>query len=398
MVDSHGHFHHPYIQLPKTLPLFPLHSALKTGSGSLHPAKAVSFSLPNSTKQQDVSKSDWKLPASDGVAHPIQDMEAAKLAVAIIMNIPQTIVQLVIDAHRLGLDPSMTFTDSEQLARAAQDLADNIQRQGELALKIHQAQQQLHRTAEPGGLKGAGNCGAGGEAMKDGSRDPPSEMLVDSKVKACPSDASSSSPCPSSSSSISSSSPSPFSSLSSSSSINSDPIPTCPPSEMSGSSETPARNTPHSHHDKPTSSDSLSSTQQTHIISTSGAEPGLGKSPVEMPASENGKATASPLSPPQLHSHPAPSPAQHLQSSDATKTHRELLRKRVKSLAVENRKLKHRKVCRACQKVDLAESGITFLPCGHFITCETCSEMFDDCLACGKNIMGTVRTFLPKSL
>lgn len=67
---------------------------------------------------------------------------------------------------------------------------------------------------------------------------------------------------------------------------------------------------------------------------------------------------------------------------------------RVRKLAKENQKLKQRKMCRACKKVELATSGITFLPCGHFITCEACSEMFDDCPACGKNIMGTVRTFL----
>jgi len=67
---------------------------------------------------------------------------------------------------------------------------------------------------------------------------------------------------------------------------------------------------------------------------------------------------------------------------------------RVHHLARENQRLKERKLCRACRKVELSASGITFLPCGHFITCETCSEMFDDCPACGKNIMGTVRTFL----
>lgn len=67
---------------------------------------------------------------------------------------------------------------------------------------------------------------------------------------------------------------------------------------------------------------------------------------------------------------------------------------RVRKLVKENQKLKQRKMCRACKKVELATSGITFLPCGHFITCEACSEMFDDCPACGKNIMGTVRTFL----
>ncbi|XP_076468195.1 uncharacterized protein LOC143299006 [Babylonia areolata] len=70
------------------------------------------------------------------------------------------------------------------------------------------------------------------------------------------------------------------------------------------------------------------------------------------------------------------------------------LKERVKHLAKENHQLRQRKMCRACRKVDLATSGITFLPCGHFITCEMCSETFDDCPACGKSIMGTVRTFL----
>lgn len=70
------------------------------------------------------------------------------------------------------------------------------------------------------------------------------------------------------------------------------------------------------------------------------------------------------------------------------------LKEKVKRLAQENHRLRQRKTCRACRTVDLASSGVTFLPCGHFITCEICSEKFDDCPACGKSIMGTVRTFL----
>ncbi|KAK7493185.1 hypothetical protein BaRGS_00015522 [Batillaria attramentaria] len=66
----------------------------------------------------------------------------------------------------------------------------------------------------------------------------------------------------------------------------------------------------------------------------------------------------------------------------------------LQDLMAENKKLKHRKLCRVCRKTELAVSGITFLPCGHFITCEDCAENCDDCPACGKNIMGTVRTFL----
>lgn len=73
---------------------------------------------------------------------------------------------------------------------------------------------------------------------------------------------------------------------------------------------------------------------------------------------------------------------------------KELLQERVRRLARENWRLTQRKMCRACRKVELSSSGVTFLPCGHFITCEQCSEMFDDCPACGQVIMGTVRTFL----
>lgn len=69
-------------------------------------------------------------------------------------------------------------------------------------------------------------------------------------------------------------------------------------------------------------------------------------------------------------------------------------REHLEKLQVENKKLKNRKLCRVCRKVELAVSGVTFLPCGHFITCEECAEKSDDCPACGKSIMGTVRTFL----
>jgi len=67
---------------------------------------------------------------------------------------------------------------------------------------------------------------------------------------------------------------------------------------------------------------------------------------------------------------------------------------KLEELVRENQKLKERKRCRACRKVELTTSGVTYLPCGHFVTCEHCSELFDDCPSCGINIMGTVRTFL----
>lgn len=70
------------------------------------------------------------------------------------------------------------------------------------------------------------------------------------------------------------------------------------------------------------------------------------------------------------------------------------LKQHVRALAVENKKLKERKKCRSCKTVELTSSGVTFLPCGHFITCEACAEKHENCPACNQTIMGTVRTFL----
>ncbi|XP_076459436.1 uncharacterized protein LOC143292767 [Babylonia areolata] len=70
------------------------------------------------------------------------------------------------------------------------------------------------------------------------------------------------------------------------------------------------------------------------------------------------------------------------------------LKQKVRELAKVNRQLLQRQKCRGCREVALSSSGVTFLPCGHFLTCESCSEMYDDCPACGKAIMATVRTFL----
>ena len=93
---------------------------------------------------------------------------------------------------------------------------------------------------------------------------------------------------------------------------------------------------------------------------------------------------------------PANGSAEMLKTADAkvVAAKKSQLQKKAVKLARENRRLKERKFCRACKKVELSHSGVTFLPCGHFITCEACSELYDDCPACGKSIMGTVRTFL----
>ena len=70
------------------------------------------------------------------------------------------------------------------------------------------------------------------------------------------------------------------------------------------------------------------------------------------------------------------------------------LKERVKDLAWENHRLRQRALCRKCKDKNLAASGVTFLPCGHFIMCEACSDNFEDCPACGKGILGSVKTFL----
>jgi len=75
-------------------------------------------------------------------------------------------------------------------------------------------------------------------------------------------------------------------------------------------------------------------------------------------------------------------------------TDRKSLLEKIYALARQNSRLRERKMCKKCKKVELAASGITFLPCGHFITCEQCSEKIDNCLACGQDVLGSVCTFL----
>lgn len=86
----------------------------------------------------------------------------------------------------------------------------------------------------------------------------------------------------------------------------------------------------------------------------------------------------------------------HTDEEDETKTaaYKAKMMEHVRALTREKQKLERRKRCRKCRKVELSANGVTFLPCGHFLVCEECAESLDDCLACGKSIMGTVRTFL----
>ncbi|KAL8586279.1 hypothetical protein ACOMHN_003794 [Nucella lapillus] len=63
----------------------------------------------------------------------------------------------------------------------------------------------------------------------------------------------------------------------------------------------------------------------------------------------------------------------------------------LQALIAENQMLKKRQRCRRCR---MSQLEMTFLPCGHLITCQVCAETFADCPACGKAILGTVRTFM----
>ena len=56
----------------------------------------------------------------------------------------------------------------------------------------------------------------------------------------------------------------------------------------------------------------------------------------------------------------------------------------------DNIRMKMEMTCRVCNK---AKIEILFLPCRHLITCTVCSETMDECLHCGGNIMGTVKTY-----
>ena len=65
-----------------------------------------------------------------------------------------------------------------------------------------------------------------------------------------------------------------------------------------------------------------------------------------------------------------------------------------RDLKQENQRLKDRELCRICKIAKLRDGGITFLPCGHFITCEACSSLNTFCVACGTDILHSIRTFL----
>jgi len=49
---------------------------------------------------------------------------------------------------------------------------------------------------------------------------------------------------------------------------------------------------------------------------------------------------------------------------------------------------------RRCTQCRTRPRDITFLPCGHFTMCKTCSEPIYECPSCNKDILATAQTFL----
>ncbi|KAG1673793.1 Baculoviral IAP repeat-containing protein 7-B [Nymphon striatum] len=63
----------------------------------------------------------------------------------------------------------------------------------------------------------------------------------------------------------------------------------------------------------------------------------------------------------------------------------------LKTLEEENKQLKEQTICKICMDHEI---GVTFLPCGHLISCELCAPALNICPICRSNIRGCVRTFI----
>ena len=67
------------------------------------------------------------------------------------------------------------------------------------------------------------------------------------------------------------------------------------------------------------------------------------------------------------------------------------LQQKLTALQKENDYLGSKKHCTLC---GYRERNITFLPCAHFTTCNTCSEPIYECPTCKRDILATAETFL----
>ncbi|XP_076452561.1 uncharacterized protein LOC143288151 [Babylonia areolata] len=334
-------------------------------------------------------------------------LEAAKAAV-VFMDLPEALVQLVIDLQ--PLEPDLSFSNAQELYELTSELLNNLERQSALVKKLYHHQKKKKEEEEEKKKKKGWTAAAAPAAALSPSNTSHA-AAGDHKLLAGMSERSGPSAAAPAPAEPSAPSPSPFPLR---------PVAAAEsacgcwsPEMMTDSAPVPvvtvtAAGTP--------PQAEVAAGKQTAGPCPQGAENSEGKTPsfagcgtssLKTPPPEKEAEEERPTTKlldrkatgqnPKNVSGPSHQAAEDLREIDdvvATPSPREQLREKVRRLAKENWRLSQRKMCRACRKVELSSSGVTFLPCGHFITCEACSETFDDCPGCGKVIMGTVRTFL----
>jgi hypothetical protein len=62
-----------------------------------------------------------------------------------------------------------------------------------------------------------------------------------------------------------------------------------------------------------------------------------------------------------------------------------------RSLETENRVLKEQKICKVCFEND---ANMVFIPCGHLVVCENCSDRLRECPVCRRPIQGVLKAYL----
>ena len=70
---------------------------------------------------------------------------------------------------------------------------------------------------------------------------------------------------------------------------------------------------------------------------------------------------------------------------------RALIVKEHRAMAKEHTRLKNEMLCRICMDDN---ANITFLPCGHLVTCQTCAPALRICIMCRSAIRGSVKTYI----
>ncbi|CAL1536906.1 unnamed protein product [Lymnaea stagnalis] len=79
------------------------------------------------------------------------------------------------------------------------------------------------------------------------------------------------------------------------------------------------------------------------------------------------------------------------EGQDGERTRAALVKECLHAVTKENNLLETTRMCTMCR---VNPRGITFLPCGHFLTCRECAGPVYVCSVCKKNILATVETYL----